>query len=196
MAVNIDISYDVQGPPDAPAVLFVHGILTCRSHWLLNLPAFQRRYRTVVVELLGHGRSPAPEDPEDYHPDRYAERFDAIRESIGAERWFVVGQSLGAALSLNYVMGHPDDVIAHVVTNSHSAFSDTIRGPRSGGGAGARNADRGRWDRSGDVSPAVPESRAGAVGRTQSAVRRRHAAQHADRHLAHDAAHLAAHLDA
>ena len=127
MAVNIDISYDVQGPPDAPAVLFVHGILTCRSHWLLNLPAFQRRYRTVVVELLGHGRSPAPEDPEDYHPDRYAERFDAIRESIDAERWFVVGQSLGAALSLNYVMGHPDDVIAHVVTNSHSAFSDAIR---------------------------------------------------------------------
>ena len=125
--VEIELSYDVQGPADAPAVLFVHGILTCRAHWLLNLEAFQRRYRTVVVELLGHGRSPAPEDPGAYHPDRYAEQFDAIRRLVGAQRWFVVGQSLGAALTLNYAMSHADDVIAHVVTNSHSAFSDGSR---------------------------------------------------------------------
>ena len=125
--VSIDLAYDVQGPADAPAVLFVHGILTCRAHWLLNLDAFRERYRTVVVELLGHGRSPAPEDEAAYHPDRYAERFDALRELVGVERWFVVGQSLGAALTLNYAMSRADDVIAHVVTNSHSAFSDGIR---------------------------------------------------------------------
>ena len=125
--MDIDIAYDIGGPPDAPAVLFVHGILTCRAHWLPNLDAFRRRYRTVVIELLGHGRSPAPDDPGAYHPDRYAERFDALRELVGAQRWFVVGQSLGAAITLNYVMSRPDDVIAHIVTNSHSAFSDGVR---------------------------------------------------------------------
>ena len=125
--MTTDIAYDIQGPTDAPAVLFVHGILTCRAHWLLNLPAFQQRYRTVVIELLGHGRSPAPENPAEYHPDRYVERFDALRELIGAPRWFVVGQSLGAAITLNYAMSRPDDVIAHIVTNSHSAFADEGR---------------------------------------------------------------------
>ena len=131
--MTTDIAYDIQGPPDAPAVLFVHGILTCRAHWLLNLPAFRQRYRTVVIELLGHGRSPAPEDPAEYHPDRYVERFDALREMVGAPRWFVVGQSLGAAITLNYAMSRPDDVIAHVVTNSHSAFADEgrIRDPEA-----------------------------------------------------------------
>lgn len=131
--MSIDICYDVQGPRGAPAVLFVHGILSCRAHWLLNLGAFQQRYRTVVVELFGHGRSPAPKEPETYHPDRYADRFDEIRRILGASRWFVVGQSLGAALTLNYAMSRPNDVIAHVVTNSHSAFSDgqRIRDPEA-----------------------------------------------------------------
>ncbi len=125
--MSIDLNYDLDGPAGAPVVLFVHGILTCRAHWLLNLSAFQERYRTVVVELLGHGRSPAPEDPALYHPDRYAERFSTLRKSLGVERWFVVGQSLGAALTLNYAMAQPDEVIAHVVTNSHSAFGDPKR---------------------------------------------------------------------
>ena len=127
-ATEIDINYTIGGPDSGPPVLFVHGILTCEAHWQLNLPAFHDAgFRTVTVELLGHGASPAPEDEAAYHPDRYADRFSALRELVGAERWFVVGQSLGAALTLNYAMSRPDEVNAHVVTNSHSAFGDPIR---------------------------------------------------------------------
>lgn len=143
--MELDIAYELGGPADAPAVLFVHGILTCRAHWLPNLPAFQQRYRTVVIELLGHGRSPAPDDPAAYHPDRYVERFDALRELVGARRWFVVGQSLGAAITLNYAMSRPDDVIAHVVTNSHSAFSaeGRVRDPEAARARAAQIAEGG-----------------------------------------------------
>jgi pimeloyl-ACP methyl ester carboxylesterase len=49
--------------------------------------------------------------------------FEAIRETLGAERWFVCGQSLGAALTLRYSLDHPHDVIAQVFTNSNSALA-------------------------------------------------------------------------
>ncbi len=124
----IGLHYTIDGPPAGRPVLFVHGILTCRAHWLLNLPAFHAAgFRSVTVELFGHGASPAPEAEAAYHPDRYADHFSALRELVGAERWFVVGQSLGAALTLNYAMSRADEVIAHVVTNSHSAFGEPIR---------------------------------------------------------------------
>ncbi len=123
-----ELNYEIGGPPGGRPVLFVHGILTCRAHWLLNLPAFhQAGFRSIVVELFGHGSSPSPEDAVAYHPDRYADRFSVLRARIGAERWFVVGQSLGAALTLHYAMSRPDEMIAHVVTNSHSAFGDPGR---------------------------------------------------------------------
>ncbi len=127
-STDADLNYEIDGPSDGRPVLFVHGILTCRAHWLLNLPAFHEAgFRSVVVDLFGHGSSPSPDDEAAYHPDRYADRFSALRELVDAERWFVVGQSLGAALTLNYAMSRPDEVIAHVVTNSHSAFGDPSR---------------------------------------------------------------------
>lgn len=131
---EIGLNYVIDGPSDGRPVLFVHGILTCRAHWLLNLPAFHDAgFRSVTVELIGHGSSPAPQEEAAYHPDRYTERFSALRELVEAERWFVVGQSLGAALTLNYAMSRPDEVIAHVVTNSHSAFGELerIRNPEA-----------------------------------------------------------------
>ena len=125
---EVELNYEIDGPSDGAPVLFVHGILTCRAHWLLNLPAFHEAgFRSICVDLFGHGSSPSPEDESAYHPDRYVERFSALRELVGAERWFMVGQSLGAALTLNYAMSRPDEVIAHVVTNSHSAFGDPAR---------------------------------------------------------------------
>jgi pimeloyl-ACP methyl ester carboxylesterase len=77
-----------------------------------------------VVELLGHGRSPSPAEPAAYHPDAYGRAFEHIREELRAERWYVIGQSLGAALTLRYVLDYPERVIAHAFTNSTSALAD------------------------------------------------------------------------
>ncbi len=104
-------------------MLLVHGFLSSRAHWLLNLEALSGGFRPVVVELLGHARSPTPGDPAPYSPDAYVTEFEAIRESLGVDRWFVCGQSLGAALTLRYSLNHPDHVVAQVFTNSNSALA-------------------------------------------------------------------------
>jgi 2-succinyl-6-hydroxy-2,4-cyclohexadiene-1-carboxylate synthase len=106
-----------------PYLLLVHGFLSSRAHWLLNLEALSKTFRPVVIELLGHARSPSPEDAERYAPNAYVAEFEAIRETLGAERWLVCGQSLGAALTLRYSLDHPDRVIAQVFTNSNSALA-------------------------------------------------------------------------
>jgi pimeloyl-ACP methyl ester carboxylesterase len=102
----------------------VHGILAGRSLWRPNLDALARVARPVVVELWGHGRSPAPEDPALYTPQAYVDAFEWIRRELGAERWLVCGQSLGGALTLRYTLTHPDRVIAQIFTNATSALGD------------------------------------------------------------------------
>ncbi|MBM3140613.1 MAG: alpha/beta hydrolase [Chloroflexi bacterium] len=114
--------YETHGT-QGPYVLMVHGIYSARSHWLPNRDAIAEWARPVILELFGHGRSPTPDDPDCYHPDRYVEYFEQIREALGAERWFVVGQSLGAALTLRYSLLRPQRVIAQAFTNSSSAFA-------------------------------------------------------------------------
>lgn len=111
-------------PGEGPPLLLVHGMLAGRSQWAPNLAALSRVASPVVVELWGHGRSPAPDDPALYHPDAFVRFFDAIRAELGVERWLVCGASLGAALTLRYTLDHSERVIAQVFTNSVSALAD------------------------------------------------------------------------
>lgn len=104
-------------------LLLVHGFLSSRSHWLPNLPRLAEVCRPVTVELWGHGRSPSPAEPEWYEPAAYPAAFEAVREAVGCERWFVCGQSLGAAFTLRYVLDCPGPVLGHIFTNSAAAVA-------------------------------------------------------------------------
>ena len=98
--------------------------MSSRAQWIPNLEFLTGFCRPVVVELFGHGRSPSPDSRESYYPDNYVRQFERIRENLGAERWFICGQSLGASLTLRYSLYYPERVIAQVFTNSRSALTE------------------------------------------------------------------------
>lgn len=119
----MQLYYDVHDGT-GPYMLLVHGFLSSRSQWRPNLEALSRVTRPVVVELWGHGRSPAPAEPAPYYPEAYIAALDQIRVQLGVERWLVCGQSFGAALTLRYALTYPDRVIAQAFTNSSAALAD------------------------------------------------------------------------
>ena len=109
-------------PGDGPPILMVHGMLASRALWTANLEALRAVATPVVLELYGHGRSPSPDDAAAYHPRSYVAVFEQIRADLGADRWFLLGHSLGASLTLRYALDHPDRVIAQVFSNSASGI--------------------------------------------------------------------------
>ncbi len=123
------LHHEVHGD-HGPFLLLVHGFLSSRAQWRPNLDALCTVSRPVVVELLGHGRSPSPDDQQPYTPSGYVDEFERIRQALGAERWIVCGQSLGAALTVRYALDHPDRLLCHVFTNSNSALAEDGWGER------------------------------------------------------------------
>jgi pimeloyl-ACP methyl ester carboxylesterase len=124
----IDMHFDVHGDGAKPHLLLMHGFLSSRGQWRPNLEALARVSTPVTVELLGHGRSASPEEPDAYGVAAYVRRFEALRERLGAERWFICGQSFGAGLTIRYALEHPDRVIGQVFTNSISGLSPPMGG--------------------------------------------------------------------
>jgi 2-succinyl-6-hydroxy-2,4-cyclohexadiene-1-carboxylate synthase len=118
-----ELHVEVHGDGRKPYLLLVHGFLSSRAQWRPNLAALADVSTPVTVELLGHGRSPSPSDPAAYSVETYVAGFDALRRRLGAERWFVCGQSLGVGLTVRYALEHPDRVIGQVLTNSVAALS-------------------------------------------------------------------------
>jgi 2-succinyl-6-hydroxy-2,4-cyclohexadiene-1-carboxylate synthase len=120
---------EVHGDGRSPYLLLVHGICSSRAQWRPNLAALGEVCTPVVVELLGHGRSESPDDPDAYSVEAYTRRFEAIRESLDAERWAICGQSFGAGLTLNYALAHPARIMAQVFTNSASGLGPRREAP-------------------------------------------------------------------
>lgn len=109
-------------PPGRPPLLLVHGFLSSRNHWQLN--GLSDAFRCIRVDLPGHGRSPAPDDPALYHPDALVGALEAVRRDLGIDRWFICGQSFGAGLTLRYALSHPDRVTAQCFTNANAALRE------------------------------------------------------------------------
>ena len=97
--------------------------MSSRAQWLLNLEALKEVCSPVVVELWGHGRSPAPKDPALYTIESFCAEFEALREQLGIEEWFVFGQSMGAGLALHYAHAYQARVMGVVLTNSGVVLS-------------------------------------------------------------------------
>ena len=121
---GVDLHCEVYGSEGLP-VLFIHGFLSSRAHWMPNVPDFiDSGFRPIVLELYGHGLSPVPESVAEYHPQNYIQQFERIREMLDIPEWFLCGQSLGAGLTLNYAYTHPDKIIAQAFTNSRAAMME------------------------------------------------------------------------
>lgn len=120
MRLHVDL-HDGSGP----AVMLLHGFLSSRVQWLANIPGLSQFCRPVTVELWGHGRSPTPDDTALLSPEAYVEQFEQIRRALGIDRWYVVGQSFGAGLTLLYSMLCPEVVIGQAFCNSNSALERT-----------------------------------------------------------------------
>lgn len=139
----MQLHYDIHDGT-GPYLLLVHGFLSSRAQWGPNLAALAGVVRPVVLELWGHGRSPAPAELALYHPDAYIAAFDQLRTQLGAERWCLCGQSFGAALTLRYALTYPERVIAQIFTNSSAALADAewIKARRASGMQQAEDIER------------------------------------------------------
>lgn len=91
-------------------VVFLHFSGANLIMWERALPHFLDRYRVLLVDLRGHGKSEAPESG--YHMDAMARDVVGVLRHLGIERAHVVGSSMGAEVGLALAANHADAVIS------------------------------------------------------------------------------------
>jgi pimeloyl-ACP methyl ester carboxylesterase len=112
-----------QGPP----IVFVHGMGTSARTWDRCADLLADRFTTVAVDLMGHGDSPVPDDPQEYTRDRALADLDDVLADVLAELdepAVLVGHSLGGYLALAHAATRPGVTRAIVVLNTGPGFRD------------------------------------------------------------------------
>lgn len=108
---------------DGPPIVFVHGMGTSAATWERCMDLLADRFATIAVDLLGHGSSPVPEDPEEYTRDRTLADLDDVLADLD-EPAVLVGHSLGGYLALAHGATRPGVARAIVVLNTGPGFRD------------------------------------------------------------------------
>ena len=103
-----------EGP--APTVIFHHGVASCAAAWDGWTPALVGRHRLVRFDLRGHGASPLPPGFE-WSLDATVGDLAAVADAAGAERFHLVGESLGGTVALAFAARHPERVLSLTVSN-------------------------------------------------------------------------------
>lgn len=105
-----EIYWEESGNPDGKPAVFLHGGPGAGSS-ALNRQFFDpARYRIVVFDQRGCGRSRPHASLEDNTTWHLVADIERLREYLGIERWLVFGGSWGSTLALAYAQSHPQHV--------------------------------------------------------------------------------------
>lgn len=107
------MAVDDGGSGGLPVVL-VHSLAGNSTHWADQLEHLRRGRRAVAFDIRGHGRSEPPKEGN-YTIAAMAGDVAAVVDTLGLDRFVLVGHSMGGGVALKYAGNHPDRVAGLVL---------------------------------------------------------------------------------
>jgi pimeloyl-ACP methyl ester carboxylesterase len=100
---EIEIAYEMIG--EGVSLVFIHEVATDQRIWQRQRTYFRQGYRTITVDVLGHGQVTWP--PQEISIERAARRVQQLMERLGTGPAFLIGVSMGAAVAMRIAFDAP-----------------------------------------------------------------------------------------
>lgn len=114
--------YDCGGPPDGPAIVFIHATGWTRKMWQPQMQRLSDDFRVVSVDLPQHGQL---HDVVFRLDDAIEYIHDAIEREVRGQV-LVVGLSLGGYIATAYAHKYPERVAGLVLCSSSVGFNGAL----------------------------------------------------------------------
>ena len=121
---NVDIYYEVHGPSEAPPIVFIGGWASYRWIWFRQIPAFKERYRCIVFDNRGAGRSSKPDYP--YTMEMFADDTVGLMKSLNIENAHILGISMGGLIAQQIAISYPQKVRSLVLISTNFGGPNAI----------------------------------------------------------------------
>jgi 4,5:9,10-diseco-3-hydroxy-5,9,17-trioxoandrosta-1(10),2-diene-4-oate hydrolase len=125
------VTYNEAG--DGPALVMLHGGGPGASGWgnfKDNLPSYSKYFRTLLVNQPGFGRSGYPEKFDRHYLRYTGDTVVTLMDQLGIDRFNVLGNSLGAAVTVRMALDHPERINRIVLMGTGSNVSVGLFAPR------------------------------------------------------------------
>lgn len=103
---DVDLNVMVSG--QGPALVALHGFTGDVSTWHTFARAAEAEFTVITIDLLGHGRSSNPRDPERYGLERTVADLGSVLDALDIKRASWLGYSMGGRIALGVGVLAPD----------------------------------------------------------------------------------------
>lgn len=113
-----------QSKRELPYLMLFHGFLGSGkvfNHLFASLTQF---CNPITIDLVGHGKSEAPAEPELFNSDRQVEQIESILSRLSFENLYGYGYSMGGRLLFQLITKHPDLFKGAVIESSHCGIEN------------------------------------------------------------------------
>ena len=134
---NARLHYELEGPPDAPVVVFSNSLGTDLSMWNGQSDVLTNRFRVLRYDTRGHGQTSVTPGP--YRLEQLARDVIALLDNLEVQRAHFCGLSMGGQTGLWLGIHQPERVDRLMVCNTGAKIGNAetwaarIDGVRRGG---------------------------------------------------------------
>ncbi|MGV3704447.1 MAG: alpha/beta fold hydrolase [Arcticibacter sp.] len=109
----------IEGPEGAQPLVLIHGLNGSLQHWFYQRKFLGDSYRLILIDLPGHGKSPAPASlaVKDLCRD-----LAAVVSQLSLEKPILYGHSLGAMTVMEYCSSYPN--VAKGIILQHCSYTN------------------------------------------------------------------------
>lgn len=105
-------------------VVILHGFTGCAASMACVAERLAQHYRTLSVDLVGHGASAAPREPARYAMPDCVEQLDRLVDRLGIERAHWLGYSMGGRAALAFAIACPERVERLLLVGASAGVRD------------------------------------------------------------------------
>ncbi len=114
---NLTVSYNDDGPENAPVIIFIHGFPLNKSMWNNQTEALKSSYRVIAYDVRGHGNSGMGN--EDFAIELFVLDLIGLMDALKIDKAVLCGLSMGGYIALNAIATHPARIGALVLSDTN-----------------------------------------------------------------------------
>ncbi len=107
-----------------PALIFLHGFTLSSQDWRPFFSEYDTQFQPLAIDLIGHGKSDAPEEQTNYTMEACISQIRAILRQLHIRRAYWMGYSLGGRVALRLAVRHPSSVKVLVLESTTPGIQD------------------------------------------------------------------------
>lgn len=121
---DVKIYYEIHGPEQGQPLLLLEGWGYDSWMWFRQIPEFSEKYKCIVVDNRGVGKSSKPDYP--YKMSMFAKDALGVLDFLNIKKVHVLGISMGGYIAQEFALSYPDRVISVIIASSSFGGSNTI----------------------------------------------------------------------